>query len=238
MFSVRVKKILIGAVVGLAAMVITVQVSDLFRLEAVTLNGESMENYQERLGLTAGALVTSQPLDAIADSMLSTDDVRKIDIDVSLPGRVDIVTNRFESTALILSENTGKLYGLDRHGLVVPLRTDDVNWECPLLVNARIRDLYEPCGDVRVPMILEQLDRLRDENDDLYRLIAEIDLAERDHLELTIAGLNYELWTTSSRLAEQLSEFVAFVQNYTPDLADVIRIDLRFDEMIICGAKG
>lgn len=236
MFPVRVKKLLIGAVIALTAMVVTVQVTDICGLEAVTLNGEPVEDYQGKLGLKAGALVTSQPLEEIADSLLSTDEVKKIDIEVELPGRVTIVTNRFEAAALVLSENTGKLYGLDQHGRVVPLVTDDFNWECPLLVNAGVSDLYEPCQDVRVTMILEQLEELSDENEDLYRLITEIDLDESDHIEISISGLTYELWATSSQLADQLTRFVRFVQNYDPELTDVTRIDLRFDDMIVCGA--
>ena len=238
MLPPRLKKILLASICALTALIVTLHVTDLCRLEAVTLNGEAVRDFQADYGFTAGALVVNQPFGEIADRLLTEDEIRKIDISVDLPGAVAITTNQFEPEALVLSERTGKLYGLEAFGRVVPLSEHGTDWERPLLVNCRVAELYERCDDVRVPMILDQLADLRDENPDLYHIIAEIDLKAADHVVVTIAGLRYTLWATGSRLAAQLTDFVQFIHLYAPEMTGVKRVDLRFRDMIVCGTKG
>lgn len=238
MLSPRLKKILLATSAALVVLIVTLHVTDICRLQAVTLNGKTVPDFEKQYGLTAGEMVTSQPLSELAEKLLADDEVRKIDIDVDLPGSVNITTNRFEPEALVLSERTGKLYGLESFGRVVPLVDDATDWERPLLVNCRVTDLYERCDDVRVPMVLSELAELHEENPDLYRLIAEVDLGAADHVVVTVSGLPYTLWATGNRLAEQLTEFVQFIHLYAPDMTGVKRVDLRFRDMIVCGTKG
>jgi hypothetical protein len=238
MLSSRLKKFLLAGSAALVIFIVTLHVTDVCRLDAVTLNGEVVPDFEKQYGLTAGAMVTNQPLSDLADQLLADDEIRKIDIAVDLPGGVAITTNQFEPDALVLSERTGKLYGLEAFGRVVPLPDGDTDWERPLLVNARVAELYERCDDVRVPMVLDELAELREENPDLYRLVAEVDLAAADHVVVTVSGLPYTLWATGNRLAEQLSEFVRFIHLYAPDMGSVKRVDLRFRDMIVCGTKG
>ena len=238
MLPPRIKKILLYGIVAFVVIIVTLHVTDVCRLEAVTLNGEEVKDFEKTYGLKPGALVVDQPLNDVAEQLIGDDDIRKIDISVDLPGGVAITTNQFNPEALVLSENTGKLYGLEAQGRVVPLPDHETDWERPLLVNCRITDLYERCEDVRVPMILTQLEQLRDDNPDLYRIVAEINLDAADHVVVTISGLPYHLWTTGNRLASQLTEFIQFIHLYAPDMTGVQRIDLRFRDMIVCGTKG
>lgn len=237
MITVRTRKIILAVGIVLLVVVGVIHLTDFCRLEAVTLDGEPVENWSAEFGMDSTELIVSQPLDSIVDALLADEDIHRVDIRYAVPDGIEIITNNFKPAAFVLSERTGKMYGLDSKARVVPLKADVTDWERPLLVNARTEKLFEPCADVRAAIVLEQLEMVRDEYEDLYRLITEIDFVNSDYLVVTVKGLPYKLWLTAARLHEQMDDFVRFIDKYEPDLEDVKLIDIRFDDMIVCSVK-
>lgn len=236
--SRRVIYVLAAATLVLALLVVAVQFTGLCELEAVTLDGQSIDDWRDRLGLQPERSVVRQPLDSLARTLLGEDDIRKVDIRIAIPGRLDILTNRFDPVCFVLSEKTGKLYGLDREARVIEVPETWLDWEHPVLVNAGVEQMFEPCRDVRVPMVLADLTRLVADHTDLYRVIAEIDFGNADHLDITIAGLPCRLWVTAGSVYDQLERFVRFIYNFSPDLDSTRIVDLRFENQIVCSTKG
>ena len=66
------------------------------------------------------------------------------------------------------------------------------------------------------------------------RLLDEIDFGEREYLEVTFAGLPYRLRVRPDHVLEDFDRFVEFTGRYDADLSGVIRMDLRYENMIIC----
>lgn len=227
-----------AATLAMALLVVVIHYTGFCELQAVTLDGRAVEDFDNRLGLKPSRSLIDQPLDSVAQALLTSNEIRKVDIRYTIPSGIEIVTNKFDPVCFVVSERTGKLYGLDHQARVIAIPEDWENWEHPVLVNARVKEMFEPCDDVRVPMVLADLQRLSDEHADLYRVVAEIDFAQADYLVITLSGLQGKLWVTAGGLYDQLERLVRFVYNFSPRLDSVRIIDLRFENQIVCSVKG
>lgn len=203
-------------------------------LEAVTLDGDTVTDWQGGMGLWADQSVLDQPLDSLADALLARDDIHQVSIRYRLPDRIAIQTNQFSPVAFVVSERTGKLYGLDRGGRVVPLEATVENWERPVLVNAGVESLFAVCRDPRSEIVLCELEALQEGSEDIYRLVAEVDFASPDRVMVSVSGLTPHVWVNADRLADRVQEFMEFVQTYAPRLDSVTVVDMRFADQIIC----
>ena len=210
------------------------QFSSVCDLQAVTLDGAPVDDWPDELGLLAGESILRQPVDSLLSGLLADEEVRKVDVAYELPNRISIVTNDFEPTAFVLSENTGKIYGLDKFGRVVPMQAEIEDWERPVVVNGRVTDLFSPCADSRVTLAVAGLRQLKDRNCDLYRLLTELDFSRLDRVTVSVAGLPVTVWLSAGSINEQLSEFANFIERYGPDLDSVAVIDMRYRGQIVC----
>ena len=73
---------------------------------------------------------------------------------------------------------------------------------------------------------------------DLYRLITEVDFANPGYLTVTISGIPYKLKVSVDAFADQLDEFINFIEKFAPDLTETRFVDLRFNDMIIRTGGG
>ena len=88
-------------------------------------------------------------------------------------------------------------------------------------------------------MIVTQLQKLKKDKPDLYRLIEEIDFGNQRFLKVAIDGLSYRLKLKAETFYSELDKFVEFVSRFNPDLEGVNLLDLRYEGMIITSkAKG
>ncbi|MCB2229718.1 hypothetical protein KQH82_03310 [bacterium] len=236
--SRRTRYTLGAATLALALLVVVIHYTGFCELQAVTLDGQAVGDFDGRLGLKASKSVVDQPLDSVAHALLTSDEIRKVDIHYSIPSGIEIVTNKFDPVCFVISERTGKLYGLDHRARVIAIPDRWDNWEHPILVNTRVEEMFEPCRDVRVPMVLADLQRLADEHADLYRVVTEIDFSQADYLVITLSGLEGKLWVTAGGLYDQLERLVRFLYNFSPSLDSARIIDLRFENQIVCSVKG
>lgn len=222
-----------ASIVGVA-LVIVVNYTGACRLHEVTVNDASVPDWHQRYPMLDTNLGPLQSLQSMAEKMLEDTNVYKVDLSWSLPHRLEINTNRFTPECFLLDETTARLHGLDDHGRVVPLSRPVDNWERPVLTGLTVRAMFERCSDTRVEVIARKLIQLRQEHRDLFRLIEEINFADRFGLTVTIAGLPYRLKLRAETMIEDVDRFARFITRFGVDLENVRLIDLRFDDMIIC----
>lgn len=229
----KIKFAAIGLMLCGIAVFVLVNFTKVCQLEAVTLDGKSVENFNKKLGLKPDADVLDQPLDSLSDVLLAKKGIVKVDIDFVVPHGIEIRTNQFTPCCFILDSENERLLGLSDEGRVVTIPDGQQNWEHPTLTNVKVGKLYAHCPDSRVDIILPQLRRLEGGHIDLYRLITEIDFANSNYLVVTISGLPFRLKVSVDRFADQLDELIEFIEKFSPDLTETKFVDLRFDDMII-----
>ncbi len=234
LFSKKVTLILISLVTAGLALVITVNYTDACRLNEVRLNQTPLVDWQEDLGLNASRSVVRQPVDSLAERLIADKDVFKVDVAYTLTGRLDIETNNFRPVCFMVDAGSGKMYGLTDRARVVSLKNSEFGWEHPVLTSVLAGPVYDHCSDARVAVVVEQLERLRRDNIDLYRLIDEIDFGVENFVQVALSGLEYRLKIRAENFHAEAIQFVEFVSRFAPDLEGVTSIDLRFDDMIIC----
>ncbi len=227
----------VAAAAGIS-FVIVMEFTDWHRLDAVTLDGQPVDDPQAELGLDPEASVFEQPLREVALGLLANDSTVIVDIDYTFPASLKLETNRFTPACLVLDQESGRMFGLNRQGWVVPLRDDYDDWERPFVVGVVANRIFETCDDPRVSLLVEQLVLLADENGALYRLIDEIEMSSPTYLTVTISGLPYRLKTSADDFLEQMLGFVRFLESYDSQIASARIIDLRFANMIVQESKG
>lgn len=233
-FSKRTVLILITVVVMSAALLVGVNYTDACRLQQVTLNDTPLENWQSKLVLDANRSVLRQPADSLAQLMMKASDVFKVDISYELPDRIEIRTNNFEPVCFVVDAGSGRLLGLTKDARVVSLKNAEYNFEHPVLTSVSAGPLFGFCKDIRVSVIVEHLEMIREDNIVLYRLIDEIDFGFESFVQVTLTGLPYRLKVRAENFRDQMQGFVEFVSRFAPDLNGVGMVDMRFDNMIIC----
>ncbi len=220
-------------VVGAAGFAAIVRFTDVCRLRAVTLNGLPVTSFDQNLGLNPHTTIFQQPLDSVADVLLAQNGIRKVDIAYTLPNALRITTNSLTPVCMLLDETTGLLYCLDATGRVLPLDNTLQDWERPVLTGTRVRRLYEFCSDMRVGMVVPQLENLRAEHGDVYKLIHEVNFDDPGFLTVTIAGLPCAIRVAPNRFEDRMDDFIHFMQQYNSEPYTAAAFDLRYDNVIV-----
>jgi hypothetical protein len=235
--SKRVQLLFAFGVVIAAVSVGVVNFTNVCRLEAVTLNGEPVDDWSGRYVMLQEKSLFRQPLDSLARVVLTEESIYKVDISCSWPHTLNIRTNAFSPTCFLLDKTSGRLCGLEENGRIVPLENAVTDWERPVLTGVNSGRWFDYCREGRVKVVVDQLERLRKSNLNLFRLIDEVDFETTDYVQVSVSGLAYRLKARPERLARDLDRFIEFVTKFDPDLDGVRHLDLRFDNMIIC-ARG
>ena len=232
--STRMKLGLVAASLIGVALTVVVNYTAACRLREVTLDDVPVRDWPQRFAMLDTRQGPGQSLDSLATRILADSGVYKVDLSWSLPHRLEISTNRFMPECFLLDNRTGRLFGVDDHGRVVPLITPVENWERPVLTGLTAGKMFERCADARVKVVVQQLRRSRDDHRDLYRLIEEIDFTDRFGLSMTVGGMPYRLKLRAETLSEDLDRFVQFITRYGVDLNEARALDFRFDKMVVC----
>jgi len=233
MFSARTRFLLALAILIGGAFIYAIEFTDWHQLQAVTLDGEPVENFGTRLGLDDNRPITHQPLDRAAVKLLKRDSVARVDFDYVLPNELRIETNKFKPLCMVVDRQSGRILGLNPLGRVVPLRDDYGDWEHPVITGVAVGGIFEPCRDSRVQRLMPQLQRLQDDSEELFRLIEELDFSDSTYVKVVVSGLPYTLKVTAESFCEQMTGFVRFLERYEPVLDSARQFDLRYADMII-----
>ncbi|UCG63095.1 MAG: hypothetical protein JSV52_07375 [Candidatus Zixiibacteriota bacterium] len=238
LFSRKTLLIMILTVIAGSVLLFSVSYTDACRLQEVTLNEQPIRSWEGKLALNAEKSIVRQPVDSLAGTLIAAPDIYKVDVSYELPGRIEIKTNNFEPVCFLVDAGSGELFGLTEQARVVSLQHSEFDWEHPVLTSVMAGPAYGYCHDVRVGVVVEQLERLRNVNVVLYRLISEIDFGQKSYVLVSLSGLPYRLKVRVESFREDMLEFVEFVSRFAPDLEGVTTIDMRFENMIICGRKS
>lgn len=227
-------RILFAAIgLGLIGLVLLVQYTDICRLQAVTLNGEPMKQWDQTLGLAPSRNLFRQPLDSVADAMLTRNGIVHVDIKYQLPNGLSITTNDLEPVCYVLDDFSGMLYGVDQTGRCVVVEQATIDWEQPILTGVRVRGIHEFCADSRVMVLVPQLLTLQRDYPDIYRLIEDVNLSNPEYVRVHISGLRYSLRLPSDNFAARFTDFQKFMGRFKPATDGIIAFDLTYDDMII-----
>lgn len=224
---------LLGIIAAGLGLMVLLELTEWNRLEAVTLNGQPVEDWASRFGLDPEASLFDQPLEQVAAGLLDDTAIARVDMVFTLPGQLDIRTNRFTPACFVLDRVSGRLLGLNPQGRVVPLASSGADFEHPVLTSVTAGRLFELCDDARVPTVVAQLEKLADDNPDLYRMIDEINFGSKEFVTISVSGLPYRLKANAVNLYDQLSGFIRFAESYQTSVNDAKEYDLRFDNMIV-----
>ena len=234
-FLTRKIKLLFAATAVFAlALAVTVNFTDACRLDNVSVDDESIGNWTERFDMLAAGPVVRQPLESLATSLLAAREIHKVDVSVSWPHSIEVTTNEFEPTCFLLDDRTDILFGLDRDARVIPVDRISPDWEQPVVTGVSAGTPFRRAGDSRMITLVRLLQKLRDENVDLFRMIDEINMKATGYVKVSLAGLPYSLRVRLESLDTSLARFVEFTSRYGPDLDGVEHVDLRYDNMVIC----
>ena len=232
-FFNRNRLILLASTVVLVALAVAVNVTEICRLKAVTLDGKPMANWQGKFGLSGSRLLTDQPIDLVATELLGANDVVKVDVNFALPGTIHIRTNDYTPTAFLVDRTIGEIWGLDQSGRIVPLDENLASWELPFFTGLVAGRAYGGCDDLRVGVVLTQLSILRESDPDVCTVIGEVNFASADFVLVRLEGLDIPVKVVPDGLARQMAAVVNFVRTFQPDLSDAKALDPRFGSLVV-----
>ena len=232
-FLTKHRVMLIAATIVLVGAAAALQFTEVCRLNAVTLDGRPLQNWQGRFGLSGARLVTDQPIDLLATELLGSDGVVKVDVKYDLPGTVTVSTNDYTAVAFLVDKTVGEIWGLDQSGRIGPLKDSQTDFEHPFFTGLIAGRTYGACEDLRVSVALAQLARLGQNEPKSYSLVSEVNFSSPDFLTVTLDGISAPLKVRPDGLARQVAAVVDFVIKHGPDLTDARMLDSRFGNLVV-----
>ena len=224
--------------ISMALAVAVISFTDVSTIEAVSLSGTVVKGWAEKYNLKKNTSVLNQPYDKLAEEMLRPDSALKVEISFSWPHTLKLELNSITPCCLLLGQENGRIFGLDKSCRVIPLAETAVDWERPLFTGIDKIKLYEVCSDSRVKRVLNDLEKLRVENINFYRLIEQIDFEKDNRIEIMVSGLDHKVWVSADRTLGDLNRYLEFITGFELDLENIKLIDMRLEEMVITREKG
>ncbi len=227
-------KLLISSIILIAlAVVLAIQYTGVCRLEAVTLNGQPVEQWDQKLGLFPDRTVIRQPIDSLATALLEQQGITRVDIQYRLPNMLKISTNSLDPICYMIDRLTGTFFGLDESGRVVPIDIAHANWEMPIFTGLRVRRMHDYTDDYRANLVIPQLQELRRTDPSLYQSIEDVDFSHPNYVGLGFSGRSFRLNVPADRLLQRFDEFNIFVSRYNPPMDSTSCFDMTYDDEII-----
>jgi len=222
---------------GIVASVALVSFTEICNLQAITLNGEKFEKWDKKLTLLQNKSILRQPFEDFVQASLADDETLKLDYRYSWPHTLMVRVNSISPDCLILDKNSAALFGLDKNGRIIPLKTETVDWERPVFTGVSASKLYQGPADLRVRKVLMALNKIRSERVNFYRLIEQVDFNSKDFVEVSLAGHEHIVRLRAEVFHEDINRYLDFVARFRPALDGIKVIDLRQDGQIITKGK-
>jgi len=235
--SKKTKLVLALTVFGLGLGVLIVSFTQVATLRAVTVDGESVEKWDKKSPLVQGKSILRQPFAAFEQSSFANDQTLKLDYRYSWPHTLEVRVNSISPDCLLVDKYSSTLFGLDENGRVLPLKSELVDWERPIITGVGVSKLYRAPVDIRVRKVLAALDKVRSNRMNFYRLIEQIDFASKDYVEVTIAGHEHTVRLRAEFFYDDINRYLDFVARFHPELEGIKVIDLRQDGQIVTKGK-
>ncbi|HEX2897931.1 MAG TPA: hypothetical protein VHP63_07780 [candidate division Zixibacteria bacterium] len=235
--SKKTKLVSMLTLLGIVASVGLVSYTEICNLQAVTLNGEKIEKWDKKLPLVQNESILQQPFAEFVQTSLADDETLKLDYRYSWPHTLLVRVNSISPDGLILDKNSAALFGLDKNGRIIPLKSEVVDWERPVFTGVNASKMYQGPADLRVRKVLSALGKIRSERVNFYRLIEQIDFNSKDYVEVSLAGHEHLVRLRAEVFYEDINRYLDFVARFRPALEGIKVIDLRQDGQIITKGK-
>lgn len=226
--------ILTGVIVLGMGLAVGAHFASALQLNEVIVDGQPVDSWHEQFSMLEQGPYWTLPFDSVAMQLLDKRGVYKVDIQFALPGQLHINTNNFAPMALLLCENSGRMYGLNEDARVVPLARATIDWASPVIIGTRAPSMFDYCTDPRLKEVCRQLDRVRERHIDLYRLIDEIDFSDRTSLTVNLSGLDSKVRLRADRFYSDMQRFLEFGKSLAMKDDRIELVDLCFDDMVVC----
>ncbi len=210
-----------------------------FGLKSVTLDGAGIPLEDSKaLGLAPGTSVFRQPLDAAATMMCRRKGIGSARVEVVSAHTVEIRTNEFEAPFLVYDAKNKRLRGLTSKLVVAPLETgrltnSEETESAPMFIGLEGIKLFERPTDFRLETIVADLEKLRDEDIELFETLSSIDCSQKDFLTVSFRNTEVILKVEALTLGESISRFQTVITNSTDLTQNTAIFDMRFDGLII-----
>jgi hypothetical protein len=225
--------VLLLVAVMLASALGMVRYSGLCQLRNVTFEPESFAGDIELMDPAIGQNLFDAPTDDVINRLLDRKDVIRVDYDYILPDEINIKVNRIRPIALIICNTGGELYFLDDHYLLLPC-DDEIGYiDFPVITGLGNCTAFKKVQETRMPLVIRQLGRLKEDCTDFYLAISSIDMSNSESISLYLDGLPCRIDVNAGSLYDSLKNLRAFLLDFNPDLSEIDRLDMTNEGLII-----
>ncbi len=235
--SKKVKAVFALIFLGMLIFVVIVNITEFCTLEAVTVDGRVLEKWNKKSLLIKDKSILRQPLNEFKENSLADEKILKLDYKYNWPHTLTVELNTISPECLLLDRNSDELYGLDEQGRVFPFKPELVDWERPVLTGISVRKMYQCPSEIRLREVLPALSQLRNEKENFFRLIEQVDFSSKDFIEVAIAGHEHVVRVRADFFYEDMNRYVDFAAKYNQELEGIRIIDLRQDGQIVTKGK-
>ncbi len=235
--SKKIKLAIWLSISGMLVMVAVIWFTEVCTLQAMTINGENVDNWEKKSPLVPNQSILRQPLAAFEESSFANDQTLKLDYRYSWPHTLNVRLNSISPDCMVLDKFSSTFFGLDEYGRALPFKSELVDWERPIVTGVGVRKLYQNLADIRVPKVLAALGKVKSDRMNFYRLIEQIDFASKDYVEVTIAGQGHVVRLRAGCFYDDINRYLDFAARFHPELEGIKIIDLRQDGQIITKGK-
>ncbi len=203
------------AVLGLS-LIGFIEYGELCDLQAVTLDGTAVNDWETRYRLSPSKPITKQPTEELANDLMSRRGVARVELTYSLPNRLDIRTNHFSPACFAVDRVNGTMRGLTSDGRIVESPANSNDWQHPILTGVSLGALHQRCRDLRVLQVIPELLSLHETDTSCYSLLREIDFSTADYLEATFDDIDAVVRVSHANLADEVKRFRTFYHGVRP----------------------
>ena len=219
--------------VVMAAILYSLGTGDRYALTKVVIDGKLSTNMAEALSLRIGKNIFSQDISPAAELMSRRQGVATVSVRPELPSTIRITTNDLSPQWLAHDAGKRELFGLDEKLRVVKITTAHEMNGKPALTGLTGLTLVLPPKDVRVNMVVNQLNKLESTRPDLYRWVTDVDFSADDYVTIGFAGLDRIALVTPGDLGASVKNFLEIFFGSGDVLANVRVVDMRFNGLAL-----
>jgi cell division septal protein FtsQ len=211
--------------------------TDFFALKKVVIEPESYSAELSQLNIPIGQNIFAVPVEDAITYLIHKPMVFKVTAEYELPGQITFHINDFKPVALALGEDGRCILGIDDRYRFMPYDKSKAGVGLPLITGLKNCALYQKVKDYRVGLILTQLNRLKQEQSDLYQSVSAIDLSTTDSITVYLDGLRCPIVMYAGGIFEGIRNLKQFLVDFNPELQEILRIDLKSENQIIATRK-
>lgn len=210
-----------------------IEYGELCDVQAVTMDGAAVPDWQARYHLSGTTPLTRQPAEDLAAELMRRRGVARVEVAYQLPGTIEIRTNDFTAACFAVDRINGTVRALTAEGRIIELPQKSTDWQHPILTGVALGPLYQRCRDLRVLQIIPELENLRGTDSSGYLMLREIDCSDPKLLTASFDDMKARVLVTHAHLAEELRQFRAFYFAVRPDPDSGVIFDARQGKTII-----